>query len=251
MSQPPDGLPSLGEVVRDLNLAARKGLGQHFILDLNVTRRIARAAGPLAGKTVVEIGPGPGGLTRALFLEGAERVIAVERDERCRPALEAIASRYPGRLEVHFGDAVEADWRRLISGTIAKPSIIANLPYNVATLLVTGWLECTTVAAVVRAHGADVPEGGSRAIGGISRHQGLRTAGGPGSVAHAAALALCSEARGLCARPGRCFCRRGVPAHRAPAAWLLSSNIGETHCCCIRSAPKDAAPEPQAARCRA
>jgi 16S rRNA (adenine1518-N6/adenine1519-N6)-dimethyltransferase len=141
MNQPPDGLPSLGEVVRDLNLAARKGLGQHFILDLNVTRRIARAAGPLAGRTVVEIGPGPGGLTRALFLEGADRVIAVERDERCRPALEAIASRYPGRLEVHFGDAIEADWRKLVSGTSPKPSIIANLPYNVATLLVTGWLE--------------------------------------------------------------------------------------------------------------
>jgi 16S rRNA (adenine1518-N6/adenine1519-N6)-dimethyltransferase len=141
MSQPPDGLPPLGEVVRDLKLATRKALGQHFILDLNVTRRIARAAGSLAGKTVVEIGPGPGGLTRALFLEGAERVIAVERDERCRPALEAIAARYPGRLDVRFGDAIEADWPKLIAGTAGKPCIVANLPYNVATLLLAGWLE--------------------------------------------------------------------------------------------------------------
>src|SRR6201991_2321498 len=106
----PDGLPTLGSVVRSLGLSARKSLGQHFILDLNLTRRIARAAGPLEGRTVVEIGPGPGGLTRALFLEGAARVVAVERDERCRPALEAISGRYPGRLTVSYGDALSADW---------------------------------------------------------------------------------------------------------------------------------------------
>jgi len=135
----PDGLPTLGNVVRSLQLSARKSLGQHFILDLNLTRRIARAAGPLAGTTVVEVGPGPGGLTRALFLEGAERVIAVERDERCRPALDAIAARYPGRLEVHFADALEVDWCRLVAGRRAV--IAANLPYNVATLLLAGWLE--------------------------------------------------------------------------------------------------------------
>ncbi len=137
----PDGLPPLGEVVRDLGLAARKSLGQNFILDLNLTRRIARAAGPLAGKTVIEVGPGPGGLTRALFLEGAERVVAVERDERCRPALEAIAQRYPGRLEVSYADALEADWRALAAGTKGKPVIAANLPYNIATLLLIDWLE--------------------------------------------------------------------------------------------------------------
>ena len=91
----PDGLPPLGSVVRELGLSARKSLGQHFILDLNLTRRIARAAGPLEGRTVVEVGPGPGGLTRALLLEGAERVIAVERDERCRPALEAAYPQLP------------------------------------------------------------------------------------------------------------------------------------------------------------
>jgi 16S rRNA (adenine1518-N6/adenine1519-N6)-dimethyltransferase len=137
----PDGLPPLGDVVRSLQLSARKGLGQHFILDLNLTRRIARAAGPLAGKTVVEVGPGPGGLTRALLLEGAERVVAVERDERCRPALEAIAARYPGRVELHFGDALEADWPALVAGARPKPVIVANLPYNVATALLVGWLE--------------------------------------------------------------------------------------------------------------
>ena len=141
MSEGPDGLPALGAVVRALGLSARKSLGQHFILDLNVTRRIARAAGPLAGRTVVEIGPGPGGLTRALFLEGAERVIALERDERCRPALEEIAACYPGRLDLHFGDALDTDWPSLASRAQGKPSIVANLPYNVATLLLTGWLD--------------------------------------------------------------------------------------------------------------
>jgi 16S rRNA (adenine1518-N6/adenine1519-N6)-dimethyltransferase len=137
----PDGLPPLGRVLHDLGLAARKSLGQHFILDLNLTRRIARAAGPLEGRTVVEVGPGPGGLTRALLLEGAGRVVAVERDERCRPALEAIAARWPGRLDVHFGDALEADWPRLAAGSAGKAVIAANLPYNVATVLLAGWLE--------------------------------------------------------------------------------------------------------------
>jgi 16S rRNA (adenine1518-N6/adenine1519-N6)-dimethyltransferase len=137
----PDGLPPLGRVVRRLGLSACKSLGQHFILDLNLTRRIARAAGPLQGTTVVEVGPGPGGLTRALLLEGAERVIAVERDERCRPALEAIGARYPGRLDVHFADALGVDWRRLVAGSAGKAVIAANLPYNVATLLLAGWLE--------------------------------------------------------------------------------------------------------------
>jgi 16S rRNA (adenine1518-N6/adenine1519-N6)-dimethyltransferase len=137
----PDGLPSLGSVVRELGLSARKGLGQHFILDLNLTRRIARAVGPLQGGTVVEVGPGPGGLTRALLLEGAGRVIAVERDERCRPALDAIAERYPGRLQVHYADALGADWRGLVAGSAGKAAIAANLPYNVATVLLAGWLE--------------------------------------------------------------------------------------------------------------
>jgi 16S rRNA (adenine1518-N6/adenine1519-N6)-dimethyltransferase len=137
----PDGLPPLGEVVRSLGLSARKSLGQNFILDLNLTRRIARAAGPLAGRTVIEVGPGPGGLTRALFLEGAERVVAVERDERCRSALEAVTQRYPGRLDVRFGDALQTDWPAVAAASPGKPIIAANLPYNVATLLLINWLE--------------------------------------------------------------------------------------------------------------
>jgi 16S rRNA (adenine1518-N6/adenine1519-N6)-dimethyltransferase len=137
----PDGLPPLREVIRRLELSAKKSLGQNFILDLNLTRRIARAAGPLAGRTVIEVGPGPGGLTRALLLEGAERVVAVERDARCLPALEMIAGRYPGRLEVHMGDALDADWPRLLAHTSGKAAIVANLPYGVATLLLVGWLE--------------------------------------------------------------------------------------------------------------
>jgi 16S rRNA (adenine1518-N6/adenine1519-N6)-dimethyltransferase len=141
MSAVPDGLPPLGDVVRALQLSARKTLGQHFILDLNLTRRIARSAGPLVGKTVVEVGPGPGGLTRALFLEGAERVIAVERDERCQPALEAISGRYPDRLDIHFADAININWREVTERSKSRPIIVANLPYNVATLLLVNWLE--------------------------------------------------------------------------------------------------------------
>src|SRR5205807_6712224 len=132
--------PPLGDVTRGLGLSARKSLGQNFILDLNLTRRIARAAGPLDGATVVEVGPGPGGLTRALFLEGAERILAVERDERCRPALEAVGELYPGRLDVHYGDAIDADWKSLAAGSASKPLVAANLPYNIATLLLVGWL---------------------------------------------------------------------------------------------------------------
>ncbi len=137
----PDGLPPLGEVIRGLELAARKSLGQNFILDLNLTRRIARAAGDLAGRTVVEVGPGPGGLTRALFLEGAQRVIAIERDERCAPALKTIAERYPGRLSVSFEDALRTNWAQRVGTGPDRPLIVANLPYNVATMLLVTWLE--------------------------------------------------------------------------------------------------------------
>ena len=135
----PDGLPPLREVIAAHYLAARKSLGQNFILDLNLTRRIARLAGPLEGRTVVEIGPGPGGLTRALLLEGAARVIAVERDPRCLPALHQIAARWPGRLEIIEGDALDVDLPARLAGT--RATICANLPYNVASLLTVGWLE--------------------------------------------------------------------------------------------------------------
>ncbi|MDX2289598.1 MAG: 16S rRNA (adenine(1518)-N(6)/adenine(1519)-N(6))-dimethyltransferase RsmA [Hyphomicrobiaceae bacterium] len=139
-----DGLPPLREVIRAHGLAAKKSLGQNFILDLNLTRRIARLAGSLGGGCVVEVGPGPGGLTRALLMEGAARVIAVERDDRCLPALEAVASAYDGRLVVVSGDALATDWTDLMArfGTASdKPVIVANLPYGIATMLLVGWLE--------------------------------------------------------------------------------------------------------------
>ncbi len=137
----PDGLPPLRDVIAAYGLRAKKSLSQNFILDLNLTRRIARAAGPLDGRWVLEVGPGPGGLTRALLLEGAEKVIAVERDQRCRPALDDIADHYPGRLVVHEGDAVNMDWQALLKGCPGKAIIAANLPYAIATVLLVDWLE--------------------------------------------------------------------------------------------------------------
>jgi 16S rRNA (adenine1518-N6/adenine1519-N6)-dimethyltransferase len=137
----PDGLDPLRDVIRRYDLAAKKSLGQNFILDLNLTRRIARAGGAVDGRTVIEIGPGPGGLTRGLLMEGAKRVIAVERDSRCLPALAEIGERYAGRLSVHEGDALKADWARLLGSSSGKAIIAANLPYNVATTLLIGWLE--------------------------------------------------------------------------------------------------------------
>jgi 16S rRNA (adenine1518-N6/adenine1519-N6)-dimethyltransferase len=133
-----DDLPPLREVIREHALSARKSLGQNFLLDLNLTARIARAAGPLEAATVVEIGPGPGGLTRALLALGAAHVVAVEHDARAIPALEVIARRYPGRLEIVQADAQTFDPRLYLGGSKAK--IVANLPYNIATTLLIGWL---------------------------------------------------------------------------------------------------------------
>jgi 16S rRNA (adenine1518-N6/adenine1519-N6)-dimethyltransferase len=133
-----DDLPPLREVIRQHALSARKSLGQNFLLDLNLTARIARAAGPLEDAVVVEIGPGPGGLTRALLALGARRVIAVERDERALAPLEEISRRYPGRLEIVCADAQHFDPRPLLGGARAK--IVANLPYNIATALLIDWL---------------------------------------------------------------------------------------------------------------
>jgi 16S rRNA (adenine1518-N6/adenine1519-N6)-dimethyltransferase len=133
-----DDLPPLRDVIRRHSLSARKSLGQNFLLDLNLTAKIARAAGPLEDATVIEIGPGPGGLTRALLAMGARHVIAVERDERVLPALEEIAQRYPGRLEVVCADAQHFDPRPWLGSTPAK--IVANLPYNIATALLVDWL---------------------------------------------------------------------------------------------------------------
>ena len=133
-----DDLPPLREVIREHALSARKSLGQNFLLDLNLTARIARAAGNLEDATVIEIGPGPGGLTRSLLALGARRVIAVERDERAVPVLQEISKRYPGRLEIVCADAQHFDPRPLLGGIKAK--IVANLPYNIATALLIDWL---------------------------------------------------------------------------------------------------------------
>ncbi|MEG9861427.1 MAG: 16S rRNA (adenine(1518)-N(6)/adenine(1519)-N(6))-dimethyltransferase RsmA [Parvularculales bacterium] len=151
MNQPPD-LPPLREVIRQHKLTTRKSLGQNFILDLNITERIARAADICSNDTVLEVGPGPGGLTRALLERGAQHIVAIERDSRCLPALEEIAMAFPGRLTFIEGDALTmglAEAAPLLesakskSAKLAKPKpskIVSNLPYNIATPLLTRWL---------------------------------------------------------------------------------------------------------------
>ncbi len=132
-----DDLPPLREVIATHELRAKKSLGQNFLLDLNLTAKIARAAGDLSGCDVLEVGPGPGGLTRGLLAEGARRVLAVEKDSRCLPALAEIAAAYPERLELINGDALEVD----VSAHLTPPiRVVANLPYNVGTELLVRWL---------------------------------------------------------------------------------------------------------------
>ncbi len=132
------------DVIRRHGLSARKTLGQHFLLDLNLTRRIARAAGDIGSGTVIEIGPGPGGLTRALLMEGARRIVAIETDPRCLGALAEIAEAYPGRLEIIAGDALEID-----AASLGEPPrrIVSNLPYNIGTALLLRWLETSAAFA--------------------------------------------------------------------------------------------------------
>jgi len=132
-----DTLPPLREVIATHRLRARKSMGQNFLLDLNLTAKIARAAGDLTQADILEIGPGPGGLTRALLAEGARRVLAVEKDTRCLPALADIAAAYPGRLRVMEGDALQLDPLRHLTPPIR---VVANLPYNVGTELLVRWL---------------------------------------------------------------------------------------------------------------
>lgn len=134
-----DGLPPLREVIEVHGLRAKKALGQNFLLDLNLTSKIARAAGVLADSTVIEVGPGPGGLTRALLANGARRVIAIERDERCLGALAQIADHYPGRLEIISADALKCDFAALARDA-GDVRIVSNLPYNIGTELLVRWL---------------------------------------------------------------------------------------------------------------
>lgn len=132
-----DDLPPLREVITTHGLSAKKALGQNFLLDLNLTAKIARLAGDLSGCDILEIGPGPGGLTRGLLAEGARKVLALEKDPRCLPALSEIAERYPGQLEVIEGDALAIDPLTHLTPPIR---IAANLPYNVGTELLVRWL---------------------------------------------------------------------------------------------------------------
>jgi len=132
-----DDLPPLRQVIADHSLSARKSLGQNFLLDLNLTAKIARQAGDLSGTDVLEVGPGPGGLTRGLLSEGARKVLAIEKDARCLPALEQIAARYPGQLEIIEGDALYID---PLSHLTPPIRVAANLPYNVGTELLVRWL---------------------------------------------------------------------------------------------------------------
>jgi len=142
MSLAADGLPPLREVVAQHGLAARKALGQNFLFDLNLTGKIARSAGPLPSAAFVEIGPGPGGLTRALLAEGAAKVIAIERDERALPALAEIAAHWPGKLDVIAADALTVSPGILTARAGGLPlRVCANLPYNIATPLLVGWLQ--------------------------------------------------------------------------------------------------------------
>jgi 16S rRNA (adenine1518-N6/adenine1519-N6)-dimethyltransferase len=137
-----DGLPPLRDIIQRHGLDAKKALGQNFLLDLNLTQKIARTAGPLEDATVIEVGPGPGGLTRAILSLGARKLIAIERDSRCLPALAEISDHYPGRLQVIEGDALKVDFVELAreAGAEGPIRIIANLPYNVGTQLLVNWL---------------------------------------------------------------------------------------------------------------
>jgi len=134
-----DKLPPLRDIIAEHDLSAKKQLGQNFLLDLNLTSRIARTAGDLSNTTVIEIGPGPGGLTRAILAAGVKKLIAVERDDRCIDALNAyLAPAYPDRFEIVAGDALEQDYLSLAP---APRRIMSNLPYNIATPLLIGWLK--------------------------------------------------------------------------------------------------------------
>lgn len=132
-----DGLPPLRDVIRTHELVAKRQLGQNFILDLNLTAKIARMAGDLTACDVLEIGPGPGGLTRGLLVEGARRVLAIEKDPRCIAALAEIAAVYPGRLSILNADALEVDVSQMLTAPVR---VIANLPYNIGTELLIRWL---------------------------------------------------------------------------------------------------------------
>ena len=136
----PEALPPLREVIADAGLSARKSLGQHFLFDMNLNRRIARAVPGLEGAVAFEVGPGPGGLTRALLEEGAGKVVAVEADPRCEAALDQLARAFPNRFSYRLADALACDEARLLSSESGPVHVVANLPYNVGSPLLVKWL---------------------------------------------------------------------------------------------------------------
>ena len=244
-----DDLPPLRDVIRRHDLSPKKSLGQNFLLDLNLTARIARAAEPIEGATVVEVGPGPGGLTRALLALGAKRVIAIERDERAIAALQEIAARYPGRLEIVTGDALRFDPRTVLDGARAK--IVANLPYNIATALLVDWLTVEPwppwYDALVLMFQREVAERivaapGSKTYGRLSVLAGWRTQ----------AKILFDVAPSAFVPPPKVTSSvvRLVP--REPAAALQFAGAAARDRSSLRPAPQNAAAEPEDAwrRCR-
>jgi 16S rRNA (adenine1518-N6/adenine1519-N6)-dimethyltransferase len=213
---PLDRLPPLREVIAQFGLGARKALGQHFLLDLNLTRRIARGAGDLSDGTVIEVGPGPGGLTRALLTEGAARVVAIERDRRCIEALQGLVDAAEGRLTLVEGDAAEIDMAALG----APPRrIVANLPYNISTMLLIGWLrQAETFASMTLMFQKEVAD---------------RLVAGPGTKAYGRLSVMTNwrcETRALFNLPARAFTPPPkvassvvrldpLPRPRFPATW--------------------------------
>lgn len=180
-----DDLPPLRDVIAAHGLNAKKSLGQNFLLDLNLTSRIARSAGDLTDCTVLEVGPGPGGLTRALLAAGAKKVVAIEKDSRCLPALSEISGHYPGRLDVVEGDALKLDPVTLTGGE--KVRVAANLPYNVGTQLLLNWITTpdwppfwSSLTLMFQKEVAEriIAEPGSKAFGRLGVLAGWRCKGG-------------------------------------------------------------------------
>ena len=222
-------LPPLRETIARHELDARKRFGQHFLLDINLTRRIARAAAPLDHGTTIEIGPGPGGLTRALLLEGAARVVAIEVDPRALGALAELQAAAAGRLEVIEADALRIDPASLGP---APRRIVANLPYNISTALLVRWLHS---ADAHRRHGADVPEGGRRPSRRRAAHQGLWPAVGAGpaclrgaAAVRRGALRLRAAAQGhLLRRAADAATRRRSPGRPRAAGKVTAAAFGQ------------------------
>ena len=243
-----DDLPPLREVIRRYDLSAKKSLGQNFLLDFNLINRIARSAGPLADVDVVEIGPGPGGLTRALLAQGARRVIAIERDARAIAALEDIATRNPGRLEIIAGNALDIDLRKSLQGSRAR--VVANLPYNIASALLVGWLSIEPW-----------PPWYDRLVLMFQREVADRIVAGPGGKSYGRLSVLVgwrSQARILFDVSPTAFVPSPKPCSAPDATCLRSRRARARHRGRLRAAPQNAASEPQApwprsldiARCR-